>query len=154
MKFHSIVFLLSCIILFSCQTKQDDSLVMSDLSEAQDKVSVLAGEKSKEWEVEKYILNGKDIVPHLDNCVSDNLDIYFADHRFESVEGESKCKEDDPFITETGHWHFNEDTTEIEVSTSKDFYILKLLELSPEKFHYLSCNHIDTVEAILKPKGL
>ena len=88
------------------------------------------------------------------DCEKDNLDIYFTDHRFESMEGKTKCKHDSPIITETGYWYFNEDTTEIEVTIGYDFYILKLIELSSDRFHYISIANTDTIEAVLSPNTI
>jgi len=120
-------------------------------SPRQNKISTLAGNKKKEWKVEKYYMNGENILNKLKDCEKDNLDIYFTDHRFESMEGKTKCKHDNPEITETGYWYFNEDTTEIEVTIGYDFYILRLIELSSDKFHYISITNSDTIEAILSP---
>ena len=154
MKLYSVLLLFLPAILVSCSTSQNENQALVPATKQLDKKAMLSGEKMKEWEIEKYILNGKNVIPSMDKCLTDNLDIYFADHRFESVEGSTKCEEDAPFITDTGHWHFNEDSTEIEVSTPHDFYILKLIEITTEKFHYFSCNHQDTVEAILRPKSI
>lgn len=147
----TISFFISCISVVSCNSSREETLKDDLFAQEQDKMVSLTGEKMKEWKVESYVLNGVDVLSGLDACKADNLDIYFADHRFESVEGSKKCNEADPYITETGHWHFNGDSSEIEVSISKDFYILRLIEISPTKLHYLSCNHKDTVEAVLRP---
>ncbi|MCF8371603.1 MAG: hypothetical protein K9H64_08265 [Bacteroidales bacterium] len=150
--------ILSILILFifivSCKSGDEDSLKNGLLVQNHDEMFSLAGDKMKGWAIESYVYNGKDILPGLDECLADNLDVYFSDHRFESVEGNKKCNDKDPYITETGHWYFNEDSTEIEVSTSKDFYILKLIEISSDKLHYRSCTPKDTIEAVLRPANL
>jgi len=107
--------------------------------------------KNKEWKVESYTKNGQDVLSGLENCIKDNMDVYFCDHRFESVEGKIKCAIDDPYLKETGSWYFNDDTTEIEVTIGQEFFILKILELTDDKFHYISTNHNDTVETVLMP---
>ncbi len=135
---------------FSCDFKSEENLVIVETTKHNtDKLFSLSGIKKKQWKVDTYNVNGKNLLKEMSDCQTDNLDIYFSDHRFESVEGATKCKENDPYITENGHWHFNEDSTEIEVSIEKDFYILKIIELLPSKFHYKSCNHGDTIEAVL-----
>ncbi len=150
----SIVLLLVLFGFDACKSGNEELMQDDLLNQNTDKLISLTGTKMKEWKIESYVVNGKNLLLELDNCQIDNMDIYFADHRFESVEGPQKCQENDPYITETGHWYFNEDSTEIEVSIEKDFYILKLIEISPSKLHYISCNHTDTIEAILSPSDI
>ncbi len=140
-----------CFSLFfsSCNTGSENKSLT--FSPRQNKISILAGCKKKEWKVEKYFINGEDVLAKLKDCEKDNLDVYFTDHRGESMEGKTKCKHYSPMVTETGYWYFNEDTTEIEVTIGYDFYILKLIELSSDKFHYISITNTDTIETILSP---
>ena len=146
----SILFGIS-IVFHSCKDKNIHKESQSVFSPRSNKTATLAGNKKKEWKIEKYIINGKNKLKKLKDCEKDNLDVYFTDHRFESIEGKKKCKAGDPYLTDTGYWYFNEDTTEIEVTIGYDFYILKLIELSSNKFHYISITNSDTIEAVLTP---
>ena len=144
-----IIILLLFTLISSCgEIRKDEYTTVNNFDK---KVNDLTSCSNKEWKVVSHEKNGVDLLSNLDNCISDNLDIYFCDHRFESVEGNSKCKNENPYLIETGCWYFNEDTTELEVTIGKDFYILKIIELTDNKFHYISTNHDDTVETILKP---
>ena len=60
------------------------------------------------------------------------------------IEGELKCNSEDPYLRETGFWYFNDDSTEVEVTIGTEFYILKIIELSTDKFHYIYTHHDDT----------
>lgn len=141
-------------VVFSCKSGNEESPQAEVLEHSNDIMYSLVGNKMKEWKIDSYKVNGTNILSEMDDCIIDNMDIYFADHRFESVEGSLKCKTNDPYITETGHWFFNGDSTEIEVSIDKDFYILRIIELSTLKLHYISYNHEDTIEAILSPANM
>lgn len=141
----------SSFVFQSCNNKKDVKQKQAVFLPRENKMSTLAGSKKKEWKIEKYYINGENKLEKLEDCEKDNLDVYFTDHRFESIEGKKKCKPSDPYLTDTGYWYFNEDTTEIEVTIGYDFYILKLIELSSDKFHYISISDSDTIEAILTP---
>ena len=150
------VILVSTLVIFSlafqsCKNKKTDKEEQAVFMPRENKTSSLAGNKKKEWKIEKYFINGENKLKKLEDCEKDNLDVYFTDHRFESVEGKKKCKPGDPYLTDTGYWYFNEDSTEIEVTIGYDFYILKLIELSSSKFHYISITKTDTIEAVLTP---
>ena len=128
--------------LTSCNEKEKQNAVK--LLQGNSKIENLTGNKNKKWEIISYTKNGVNLLSKMDKCVQDNMDVYFYDHSFVSIEGELKCNSEDPYLRETGFWYFNDDSTEVEVTIGTEFYILKIIELSTDKFHYIYTNHNDT----------
>ncbi len=133
-------------LIFSCNVQSKKKEKEAQFKPRTNKIMMLAGDKMKKWNIDSYSINGTVLDDNAEYHHSGNSNIFFKDHRLEIVR--------DNKIEETGHWHFSEDSTEIEVSIGCNFFIYKLIEISQSEMQYMCVNKSDTIETIMKTQQL
>jgi len=86
----------------------------------QNQSSLLASAEGKKWKATAAYLNGEDIFELLDDCITDNLLIFYKGSRkgiYEEEENTLKCDSKDPQIV-SGTWEIDELGTTISTKTS------------------------------------
>lgn len=110
---------------------------------------LLAGDAYKTWAIESFTVDGIDQLKTLEPCQLDNMDVYYRNLVYESVEGDSRCKTNDPDIRRYGKWSLNADSTAIEVKLGTDLFSLQIVEITEKKLHYRSTSNNQVTEAVL-----
>lgn len=151
---HTIKIILSlaipALLLCSCSVRnQNQESADTDLQQKKSIAWLLAGNSYKAWAIESFRVDGIDQLKGLAACELDNLDVYHRNFVFESVEGNQRCKSNDPEIRRRGKWSLNADSTAIEVKLGTDLVTLQIIELTEKKLHYRSTMNQRVTEAVL-----
>ncbi|KAF0197304.1 MAG: hypothetical protein FD166_1946 [Bacteroidetes bacterium] len=138
------------IIVAGCSIRNNKQESQEPKTEKKSGVSwLLAGDVSKVWAIESFTVDGIDQLKGLETCQLDNLDVYCRNLVYESIEGNTRCKTNDPEIRRHGKWSLNADSTAIEVKLGTDLFSLQIIEISEKKLHYRSNDNNHVTEAVL-----
>lgn len=138
------------LLIAGCKAK--DKIQKTNVISADKKGSIdwlLAGDDFKAWAVESFSINGEDKLKDMKNCQLDNIDCYYRNQIYESLEGNSRCTETDPELISRGKWTLNADSTAIEVKLGSRMYTLQIINLTKNRLHYRSVVNKQTTEAVL-----
>jgi len=111
---------------------------------------LLAGDSYKAWTVELFTVNGLDQLKEMKPCQQDNLDLYYRNLVYESVEGNTKCEKTDPDLRQRGKWSMNSDSTTVELKLGRQLFTIQIVELTETRFHYKVDLNGQITEAVLK----
>jgi hypothetical protein len=142
--FFSVVILAGCTVRNNKQEPQD-----LKTEKKTDIAWLLAGDVSKAWAIESFTVDGIDQLQGLAACELDNLDVYYRNLVYESIEGKLRCKTSDPEVRRHGKWSLNADSTAIDVKLGMDLFTLQIVEITEKKLHYRSNDNNRVTEAVL-----
>lgn len=139
------------VITGSCKIKDRNTETVADTSARKMSMAwLLAGDNYKAWAIESFTVNKVDQLKDLESCQLDNLDLYYRNLVFESVEGDTRCKTTDSDLRGRGKWTLNADSTGIEIKLGQQFHSLQIIELTQTRFHYKADNDGQITEAVFR----
>jgi hypothetical protein len=99
-----IIAMLSSMLFFSCGEKEEEVNVPLTV--------LIAGSEQKTWVITGNTTNGEDRYSQQEECVVDNLIIFYSNGVAEIREGKTKCGEVGDDLVFSGTWSINEETNE------------------------------------------
>jgi len=151
-SFGKFIFPLTLLVLMltGCSVRNNKPESPEVIREKNTSISwLLAGDVCKAWAIESFTVDGIDQLKGLEACQLDNLDVYYRNLVYESIEGNTRCKNNDPEVRRHGKWSLNADSTAIEVKLGMDLLTLQIVEITDKKLHYRSTNNNHITEAVL-----